>query len=141
VAQNPNTVRAFTVAYVRALRDLADQASNEELFASAEAAGLTVSEEARAAWAASQGGFAPFDGGLGALDQGGGVAELTSYLTGSGAPVPDLATFVSWSSLNGAQAELGLPPNPDAAQAGIAIPSPAAATEPSPAESAATGAP
>jgi ABC-type nitrate/sulfonate/bicarbonate transport system substrate-binding protein len=141
VAQNPNTARAFTLAYIRALRDLQDPATAEELFATAEAAGLTVSEEARAAWTASLSGFAPFDGGFGDGANGGGLAELATYLTDSGVAVPDGTTFISWASLNGAQADLGLPANPDAAAAGIPLPSPVPEPVPSPIESAATGAP
>jgi hypothetical protein len=139
VAQNPNAVRAFTTAYIRALQDLRDPASDEELFASAEAAGLELSDEARSAWTTRRDSFGDFDGGFGAGDVGGGVEELANWLTTSGAAVPDLATFISWATLNGAQADLGLPANPDAGLAGITVPDPVPA--PSPDESAATGAP
>ena len=83
--------------------------------------------------------FGDFDGGFGAGDVGGGVEELANWLTTNGAAVPDLATFIAWATLNGAQADLGLPANPDAGLAGITVPDPVPA--PSPDESAATGAP
>jgi ABC-type nitrate/sulfonate/bicarbonate transport system substrate-binding protein len=130
IAGNPNTVRAFTVAWIRALQDLRDPANGEELFAAAEAAGLTVSGETRSAWPTSLGQFAPFDGGFGAADLGGGLEELQTYLTENGAPIPDLATFIAWAALNGAQSDLGLPLNPDPAAAGVTVPSPAATVAP-----------
>jgi hypothetical protein len=106
-------VRAFTIAYIHALQDLQDPAKADDLFAAATAAGIDVSAETQAEWANRVGQFAPFDGGFGSLDQGGGLGELESYLSASSGTAPDMGDFISWATLSAAQADLGVPLNPD----------------------------
>jgi len=93
VAQEASTLSAFLIAYVRALRDLAPDDAGE---------------------------FAPFDGGFGARDQGGGLGELGTYLeSGLGSDV-DLDTLIDERVLQYAQAWWGLPANPTAEAGAVA---------------------
>lgn len=133
-AQNPNTVIAFTTAYIRALADLRDPAGYEALFTLATNAGIPLDAAMLADWPAQQLLFAPFDGGFGDVADGGGLGQLARYLAANLAASPDLPTFIAIDSLNAAQAQLGLPPDPDPA-ALIPVPgasdAPAASTQPS----------
>jgi hypothetical protein len=94
VAQEGSTLSAFLIAYVRALRDLAAQESDAD--------------------------FAPYDGGFGARDQGGGLGELRAYLADGLGDDVDLDALVDERVLEYAQAWWGLPANPTAGAAAAA---------------------
>lgn len=112
VANDPATITAFLTAYVRALQDIADPAAQDTILELAKEAGLRVTDEARAAYPSRVMEFAPFDGGFGASDQGGGLAELTAFLTEETGSAPDLSTLLAWPALLVAQASAGVPANP-----------------------------
>ena len=68
LSQEPSTIGAFLIAYVRGLQELAD-----------DPAALA---------------FAPFDGGFGARDDEGGIGELSTYLTTLTGSEPDLQALI-----------------------------------------------
>ena len=112
VADEPATVIAFLVAYIRALQDLSDEDGALEALALIEATDLSLDPELEAGWTEAVGGFAPFDGGFGALEDEGGLGPLMRSLEDGGALPPDLAFFIAQHTLNIAQLALDLPPNP-----------------------------
>lgn len=86
VEQEPSTITAFLIAYIRALQDL-------------------VGDPDAAA-------FAPHDGGFGERTSEGGVGDLSSLLADALGAEPDLQTFIAAVPLEYAQAWWGLPANP-----------------------------
>jgi ABC-type nitrate/sulfonate/bicarbonate transport system substrate-binding protein len=116
-AANPNTVRAFLSAYIRALADVQDPANTDYVMSLGERAGITITDGVRAGWDGDHGDrayYEAFDGGFGDVTQGGGLGELEAYL---GANLPegvtvDLSQFVDSADLNAVQQALGLEANP-----------------------------
>lgn len=115
-AANPNTIKAFQVALIRALADLSNPANNDYVFSLGEREGITITDGIKAGWANDQKNFSNFDGAWGDPTKGGGLQELTDYLTANLETVPDVASFLLWESANAAQEALGLPANPAPAQ-------------------------
>jgi ABC-type nitrate/sulfonate/bicarbonate transport system substrate-binding protein len=112
VAADPGTITAFLSAYLRALQDIADPASQEAILALADAAGIPVTNEGRREYAGRAAEYAPFDGGFGDRGNGGGLGELQAYLTAELDSVPDLSTVIAWPQLLVGQASQVLPSNP-----------------------------
>ena len=112
VATDPGTITAFLSAYARALQDIADPDAQDAILALAEAAGIPVTDQGRAEYADRVADFAPFDGGFGSVDIGGGLGELEAFLAQELGTAPDLSTFIAWPALLVAQTDQLLPPNP-----------------------------
>jgi ABC-type nitrate/sulfonate/bicarbonate transport system substrate-binding protein len=111
-AANPNTVKAFQVALIRALADLKDPANNDYVFSLGEREGVTITDGIKAGWANDQKNFTNFDGAWGDPANGAGLAELQAYLEANLETVPDVPSFLLWESVNAAQEALGLPAHP-----------------------------
>ena len=73
---------------------------------------LSVGSDVAVDWPASVSVYAPFDGGFGSLDEGGGLGELDAALADGGVELTDLPAFIAGHTLAIAQSELGLPLNP-----------------------------
>ena len=112
VTAEPATVLAFLVAYIRALQDLSEADAATAALALIEQTDLAIDPELAADWPTAVSEFAPFDGGFGALDEEGGLAELTTYLIDGGLTEPDLQALIAADTLSIAQAWSGLSPNP-----------------------------
>jgi len=111
-AANPNTIKAFQVALIRALADLKDPANDEYVFSLGEREGIVITDGIKAGWANDVRNFSAHDGGWGDVTIGGGLGELQAYLDANLESVPDLTTFLLWESTNAAQSALALPANP-----------------------------
>ena len=118
VADEPSTVMAFTSAYIRALRDMAD-ADAAEVVALAASGDLTLGGRTEAELIDALAAFAPFDGGFGAVDDDDGWGELGAFLADATGAGPDLQALVAQHTLNISQASLGLPANPVTDLAGL----------------------
>ncbi|CAN5485740.1 hypothetical protein BH24CHL9_BH24CHL9_00540 [soil metagenome] len=112
VADEPATVIAFLIAYLRALRDLSDEDSAAEALGLIDATDLSLDPELAASWADAVGVFAPFDGGFGDLADEGGLVELALHLEAADARPTDLSYFIAQHTLNIAQLSQGLESNP-----------------------------
>jgi ABC-type nitrate/sulfonate/bicarbonate transport system substrate-binding protein len=112
VADEPATVIAFLAAYLRALGDLSTADTAARALELIEGTDLALDPDLASGWTTVVGQFAPFDGGFGALDDEGGLGELTAYLTAAGEAEPDLDAFLAQHALNIAQAWSTLEPNP-----------------------------
>ncbi len=117
VEDEPATLIAFLSAYTRALQDLADPGSASETLALIQGSVYGVPPDLAADWQTQVARFAPFDGGFGSVEETDGYGELAAWLA-QGGEEPDLDGFVADHTLNVAQAQQGIGPNPDAGLAG-----------------------
>ncbi len=117
VSEEPATVLAFLNAYIRALDLLSTEEGAQEARDLLEATDLTL-DVRPGAWTRSLQAFAPFDGGFGALEDGDGLGELTTHLTGDAEAGLDLEGFIADHTLAIAQTWRAQPANPASTLAG-----------------------
>lgn len=109
----PNSVVAFLTGTIAALRELADPATDEDLFGFATDAGLPVTAGVRGGWVNDVDDFRPWDGSLGDPSVGEGLGELDAYAADLLGWVPLPADHIALDQLHAAQETLGMVPAPD----------------------------
>ena len=112
VADEPATVIAFLVAYIRTLQDFSQADTANAALSLIEETDLAIDPALTADWTGALNVFAPFDGGFGDPADEGGLGELTAYLSNPDGTAPDLGAFIAGNTLSIAQALSGLAPNP-----------------------------